>query len=75
MGRAKAISQIKLFKKNICPMCTKSFRSLEEMMQHQQVLHGKDIPYECKKCNQSFSNMQDMRTHLQRFHSYKKDMS
>ncbi|MEM4252624.1 MAG: hypothetical protein QXE84_03770 [Candidatus Nitrosotenuis sp.] len=44
-------------------------------MQHQQVLHGKDIPYECKKCNQSFSNMQDMRTHLQRFHSYKKDMS
>nr|WP_239654990.1 C2H2-type zinc finger protein [Candidatus Nitrosotenuis uzonensis] len=56
-------------------MCTKSFRSLEEMMQHQQVLHGKDIPYECKKCNQSFSNMQDMRTHLQRFHSYKKDMS
>ncbi|MEM3173161.1 hypothetical protein [Candidatus Nitrosotenuis uzonensis] len=44
-------------------------------MQHQQVLHGKDIPYECKKCNQSFSNMQDMRTHLQRFHSYKKDRS
>ncbi|HEX9846629.1 MAG TPA: hypothetical protein VGA92_09260 [Candidatus Nitrosotenuis sp.] len=40
-------------------------------MQHQQIVHGKDLPYDCKICNQNFSNMQDMRTHLQRYHSYK----
>ena len=42
-------------------------------MQHQQVVHFKDSPYDCKKCNKNFSNMEDMRTHLQREHSYKKD--
>ncbi len=42
-------------------------------MQHQQVVHFKDYPYDCKECGKDFSNMEDMRTHLQREHSYKKD--
>lgn len=42
-------------------------------MQHEQVVHNKDLPYDCKECNQFFSSMEEMRTHLQRFHSYKKD--
>lgn len=43
------------------------------MMQHEQVSHGKDLPYDCRQCKVSFSNMQDMRAHIQKFHSYKKD--
>ncbi|MFN3654925.1 MAG: hypothetical protein ACK4TO_06315 [Candidatus Nitrosotenuis sp.] len=48
-----------------------TFLSDEELMQHKQIIHGKDLPYDCKACNQNFSNMQDMRTHLQRHHDYK----
>ncbi|MEK6877172.1 MAG: hypothetical protein AABZ49_00920 [Thermoproteota archaeon] len=40
-------------------------------MQHEQVIHGKDLQYDCKECNQFFSSMEQMRTHLQRHHSYK----
>jgi DNA-directed RNA polymerase subunit RPC12/RpoP len=58
-------------KKFKCVKCEKKFRRQEELMQHQQVIHGKDIPYECKKCNQSFTSMEQMRTHLQRNHSYR----
>ena len=54
-------------------MCNSKFSQEEELMQHQQVVHFKDHPYDCKECKQSFSNMEDMRTHLQREHSYKKD--
>lgn len=61
------------FKKFHCDICNKKFKQIEELMQHHQVLHNKDLPYDCKKCNQNFSNMEDMRTHLQREHSYKKD--
>ncbi len=43
------------------------------MMNHKQIIHGKDLQYDCKKCDKYFSNMEDMRTHLQREHSYKKD--
>lgn len=48
------------------------FSSEEELMQHKQITHGKELPYDCKVCNQNFTNMQDMRTHLQKYHSYKK---
>ena len=41
-------------------------------MNHKQIVHGKDLKYDCKECNKFFSNMEDMRTHLQREHSYKK---
>ena len=42
-------------------------------MNHKQIVHGKDVQYDCKVCGIEFSNMEDMRTHLQRKHSYKKD--
>jgi len=61
------------FKKIKCDRCDKKFSKQEEFMQHQQVVHNKDLPYDCKECNQFFSSMEDMRTHLQRHHSYKKD--
>ncbi|MDC8437775.1 MAG: C2H2-type zinc finger protein [Candidatus Nitrosotenuis sp.] len=64
---------MRLFKKITCQSCSRSFGSEEERMQHQQTVHDKDSPYDCKVCNQNFSNMQDMRAHLQKFHSYKKD--
>jgi len=62
-----------LFKKNVCEHCNKKFSKSEELMQHLQVIHFKDLPYDCKECKKNFSNMEDMRTHLQRYHSYKKD--
>jgi KRAB domain-containing zinc finger protein len=61
-----------LKKKPKCESCENSFSSEEELMQHQQLVHGKDLPYDCKACYQNFSSMQDMRTHLQKYHSYKK---
>ena len=61
------------FKKNICDECEKKFSKLEDLMQHKQIVHFKDLPYDCKECNKNFSSMEDMRKHLQKFHSYKKD--
>lgn len=64
---------MKLFRKKIsCEQCKFTCSSDEEIMQHKQIVHGKELPYDCKLCNQTFTNMQDMRTHLQKFHSYKK---
>ena len=62
-----------LFKKFSCEYCDQKFRKYEELMNHLQITHYKDLPYDCKVCNENFSNMEDMRSHLQRFHSYKKD--
>jgi KRAB domain-containing zinc finger protein len=65
---------MRLFKKKIpCELCDQSFPSEEQIMQHMQIVHGKELPYDCKVCNQSFTNMQDMRSHLQKYHSYKRD--
>ena len=61
------------FKKKQCPQCDQKFSKIEELMQHQQVVHNKDRLYDCKECNEFFSSMEEMRSHLQRFHSYKKD--
>ncbi len=61
------------FKKIKCDICDKKFSKEEGMMNHKQIIHGKDLEYDCKECNEYFSNMEDMRTHLQREHSYKKD--
>ena len=61
---------MRLFKKFKCEKCQNKFKQYEELMQHEQVVHGKDIPYECKECRQSFTSMEQMRTHLQRNHSY-----
>ncbi|MCH8973263.1 MAG: C2H2-type zinc finger protein [Thaumarchaeota archaeon] len=64
---------MKFFKKFGCEKCNRKFSQQEELMQHLQVFHYKDLPYDCKECNEYFSSMQEMRTHLQRKHSYKKD--
>ena len=64
---------MRFFKKFQCDICPSKFSKQEELMQHQQVVHFKDLPYDCRECNKNFSNMEDMRTHLQREHSYKKD--
>jgi hypothetical protein len=59
-----------IFKKNICETCGKKFRKIEELMQHKQVIHGKDLLYYCKKCNMGFVGMEQMRDHSKKFHSY-----
>ena len=64
---------IRFFKKFTCDVCASKFSRQEELMNHKQIVHGKDLQYDCKECKKYFSNMEDMRTHLQREHSYKKD--
>jgi uncharacterized C2H2 Zn-finger protein len=61
-----------LFKKHICERCGRKFRKMEEIMQHTQLVHGKDLLYDCKKCNLSFEGMEQMRDHIKKFHSYNK---
>ena len=62
-----------IFNKKIqCEKCNNKFSKVEELMQHYQVVHYKDLEYDCKECNQLFSSMEEMRTHLQREHNYKK---
>jgi KRAB domain-containing zinc finger protein len=65
---------MRFFRKKIrCEVCGNEFSSQEELMQHQQIVHGKDLPYDCKVCNQNFTSMEEMRAHLQRQHRYKTD--
>ncbi len=73
MNKKLKMSNMIFFKKNSCDYCEKTFSKKEELMQHLQIIHYKDLPYDCKICNENFSNMEDMRTHLQRYHSYKKN--
>jgi hypothetical protein len=61
-----------MFKKYECETCRKKFRKIEEKMQHEQVIHGKDLPYECKRCCLSFTGMEQMRDHAKKCHSYNK---
>jgi len=65
--------KVNFLKKFQCDNCHKKFSKQEEIMNHKQIVHGKDSQYDCKECEKEFSNMEDMRTHLQRKHSYKKD--
>ena len=67
------IVKMKFFEKIPCDKCELKFKNQEELMQHLQITHYKDLPYDCRECGENFSNMEDMRTHLQRKHSYKKD--
>lgn len=41
-------------------------------MQHRQLVHGKDLLYDCNNCNVSFEGMEQMRDHIKKFHSYNK---
>lgn len=61
------------FKKTKCDICDRKFSKQEEVMNHKEIVHGKDLEYDCKECKKYFSSMEDMRTHLQREHSYGKD--
>ena len=72
-NKKQKIVEMKFFAKIPCEKCDLKFKSQEELMQHLQITHFKDLPYDCKECGENFSNMEDMRTHLQRKHSYKKD--
>jgi KRAB domain-containing zinc finger protein len=63
---------MRFFRRKIgCELCGSCFATHEELMQHKQIVHGKNLPYDCKACNRNFSSMEEMRTHLQRQHSYK----
>jgi uncharacterized C2H2 Zn-finger protein len=73
MNKKQRIGKMKFFTKIPCEKCDLKFRRQEELMQHMQITHYKDLPYDCKECGKNFLNMEDMRTHLQRQHSYKKD--
>jgi len=59
-----------LFKRDKCEECGRTFRKIEELMQHQQVVHGKDKSYKCNSCGQEYLGMEQMRAHIMKFHSY-----
>lgn len=61
-----------IFKKIRCEVCKKTFTKIEELMQHEQVIHGKNLLYDCRQCNMFFTGMQQMRDHIKKFHSYTK---
>jgi hypothetical protein len=44
------------------------------LMQHTQVVHGKDLLYYCKQCDVSFNGMEQMRDHAKKFHTYRKKL-
>lgn len=61
-----------MLKRHKCEICDRAFRRVEELMQHQQVIHGKDSMYECRSCNMVFTNGEDLRGHARRYHTYDK---
>ena len=66
-------SKMKFFKKFQCEVCQVKFLRHEELMNHQEITHFKDSPYDCKVCNENFHSMSEMRDHLRKKHSYKID--
>lgn len=54
-----------------CQKCGRKFGKIEDLMQHQQVIHESKY-YECRQCNKSFEGMEQMRDHAKKFHSYNK---
>jgi uncharacterized C2H2 Zn-finger protein len=59
-----------ILRRNRCDKCDKRFQKIEELMQHTQVVHGKDLLYYCKQCDVSFNGMEQMRDHAKKFHTY-----
>ncbi len=45
---------MRFFKKFTCEKCSDKFSHQEELMNHQQIVHGKDYQYDCKECNTIF---------------------
>ena len=42
--------KVNFFKKYQCDNCNKKFSKEEEFMNHKQIVHGKDVQYDCKAC-------------------------
>ncbi|NMJ86415.1 MAG: hypothetical protein EX285_00980 [Thaumarchaeota archaeon] len=61
-----------MLRKHKCNICDRSFIHVEELMQHQQIIHGNNSLYECKTCNMTFTNGEDLKAHARRYHSYTK---
>ncbi|GIU72187.1 MAG: hypothetical protein KatS3mg003_1666 [Candidatus Nitrosocaldaceae archaeon] len=61
-----------MFKKHKCDICNKSFKQIEELMQHMQVIHGSNSKYLCFECNKEFDNGEDLRAHVRAYHTYKR---
>ena len=57
-------------KRRECDACGRKFASDEDLMNHKQVFHGKNLEYDCQACGMHFSSMESMRAHLQREHKY-----
>jgi len=64
---------MRFFKKFECEICKKKFSWHEQLMNHQEIEHFKNSPYDCKECNENFHSMSEMRDHLKKNHSYKID--
>ena len=62
---------MRFFNKFQCEICQKKFSRHEQLMNHQEITHFKDSPYDCKECDENFDNMSEMRNHLKKKHSYK----
>ena len=71
--RARGITIDLAFKKFECEVCKKKFSRHEQLMNHQEIEHFKNSPYDCKECNENFHSMSEMRDHLKKNHSYKID--
>ena len=63
-----------MFERHKCDHCGRKFRKIEELMQHQQLVHEQRL-YVCNRCNASFEGMEQMRDHARKFHSYHKRVS
>lgn len=61
-----------MLKRHRCDICGRTFKHLEELMQHEQVVHGKDSMYECRACSMTFASGEELRDHARRYHSYRK---
>ena len=63
---------MEFFRRYLCETCARRFWKIEQLMQHEQVVHGANLQYECRQCNVTFAGMEQMREHAKKFHSYKR---
>ena len=52
--KSKVWIKMGFLKKFKCEKCDLKFSQEEELMQHSQIVHYKDYPYDCKECNKSY---------------------
>ncbi len=61
-----------MLKRHKCRTCGRVFRRVEELMQHEQVAHGRESMYGCRACSMVFASGEELREHARRYHSYGK---